>query len=335
MPRWKRQTKKQAHGFTLVELLVASAVFSVVSIVALTSFVEIGRIFYRTSIYTVNQQTSHNILTRVSGDISATTTVSTLPGDAGTTNNLQRYYYCVGNDRYTFILGHEVNLDQENRTNNFGLLRDKTASATGCNNPFDSNGNSNISNDAAELLGNNMRLNEFCLERIQTSTSNTNYGNLYRVTLDVASGDNRNLTTKAPPADAPNDQCVSPTFYTCQGGLQTTQYCADSNLQILAAAITTNVAQGPTNSQSQSNYTLTITKTGGSGSIYIDNQSCDSNVCSKNYPSTGATAFSTVQAVPASGHKFVSWSGSPVCGATQNPCTFQVTSSVNLVASFQ
>ncbi len=231
----KRQKQgKGSAGFTIIELLVASAVFAVVIMVALSGFIEIGRLFYKGSVYTANQQAARNITDKVSSDMNASSTILGPYATAGT-----KRYYCIGNIRYTFTLGQALNLSAHDLTNNFGVLRDKVSGASSCANPFDAPAVP-IASDAAELLGNKMRLNSFCISK----NSSVSYGNLYTISLNIVTGDDKFLTIK-PNASPP--LCMATNSYTCNSNLSVSQYCAANDLTTSVSATATTSTGGLAN----------------------------------------------------------------------------------------
>src|SRR3990167_10286830 len=125
MRRWRKQ-RRQA-GFTVVELMMASAIFSVVALVALTGFIEIGRLFYKGATYTANQQVVRTIVDQVRADMASSSVVNG-PLKVAANGGISRHY-CIGNARYTFIPGNIVREDNHDLVTKFGLVRDKLAGA--------------------------------------------------------------------------------------------------------------------------------------------------------------------------------------------------------------
>lgn len=215
-------TRRRAGGFTIVELMLASIVFSLVMVAALTGFMLIGRIFYQGVSLTQTQNTAQKIVDDVTNNISLASSVP--PGNRDGDGN-GYYYYCVGNVRYTYLVDDKgnplrkvINLNQPDysggtQTGNFGLLRDVLPGNSPCAPPcWQSNCKS--SNDVAfknpaEMLAANMRLSSFSI-----SPPTASQPGLYSVNVTLAYGNDTVLN---------NPYTSSPT---CIGGTSHNQFCA-------------------------------------------------------------------------------------------------------------
>jgi len=210
------------EGFTIIEVLIASAIFSVVLLAALAGFMQIGRLFYKGVTISQTQAIANDILSDVSGNFQTATSVTgQLTGNGYT-------YLCVGSARYT--INRTVKIDQSSPSypdhspgGNFGLLKDITSSSgTACPPPCNNlpvggvlatcgSDNLRLSNPV-ELLGNNMRLSSFSITSPTTQSLN-----LYNVSIVVAYGDD----------DLFDDfTLASPTCKSGSGG----QFCAVSQI---------------------------------------------------------------------------------------------------------
>lgn len=197
--------QKEAGGFTITELLLATAIFSAVIVVALAAFLGIGRLFYKGVNMTQNQQIARNIMDLVSSDIQSSST----PVVNGTSGD--RKYICVGNARYIYKIYNPVNLSDHNDTDKFGLLRDTLPGSSGCADPY-GGPNKFPPNNSTELLGNGMRLNSF-------GVSPDGCQSICTATIDLATGDDDPSTPEA----------------TCDSSTVSSQYCAKTQLTITAS----------------------------------------------------------------------------------------------------
>ena len=204
LARFARNSKLSA-GFTITELLLATAIFSTVIMIALAAFLGIGRLFYKGVNMTQNQQTARNIMDLVSSDIqsSSTPVVNGISGD--------NKYICIGSARYIYKIYNPVDLSNHNDTDKFGLLRDTLPGSSGCADPY-GGPNKFPPNKPTELLGNGMRLNSF-------SVSPDGCQSICTASIDLATGDDDPSTPEA----------------TCNSNTTSSQYCAKTQLTITAS----------------------------------------------------------------------------------------------------
>lgn len=202
--RAKRIVADLSAGFTIIELLIATTIFSVLLLVSATAVVQVGRTYYKGVSVTQTAQTARQILAEVSANIRLNSTVSGLNTASG-----GRSYYCVGGHRYTFKLFNHVNSADHDNSTKFGLLQDQPV-GDGCGNPFDSPAIPLV--NPTELLANNMRLLNF------TITPLAGAGSLYSVALSVASGADDTLSD-------PNSASAQ-----CKNQPSLSQFCAVTSL---------------------------------------------------------------------------------------------------------
>lgn len=208
---------KKEGGFTIVELLIATAVFSVVLLGALAGFLEVGRLFYKGVSSTSTQTVANQILQDVSG--SFRTNNNFAPGGSNGYS-----YYCIGNSRYTYNINHELDINAApnhaapSAGGNYGLLKDTLPGSSGCATPAAENipnpppGSIRFQNPL-EMLGDKMRLSAFNI----TQTSSTS--NFYDVSVVVAYGD-----------DDAFDNLNDPNTIACNPRSGLEQFCSVSRL---------------------------------------------------------------------------------------------------------
>lgn len=208
--RWK--SSKNHKGFTIIELMIATAVFSIILLVSLAGFTSIGRLFYKGVTINQTQDITNQLLDDITSNIQAAASVSTLQSGNGYS------YYCIGGTRYTMNLKHELDTTQAEDysvSGNFGLIRDKLPGATACAAPCWPSGScasgSIPFNNPVEMLGNRMRL-------MKLDVAATN-GRLYNVSIVVAFGDD----------DAFSDVNDADKI-ACQGGEAQQEFCSVNRL---------------------------------------------------------------------------------------------------------
>lgn len=186
------------QGFTVVELLIATAVFAVVLLVAQTSFVEIGHLFYKGVSITQTQDVADHIFQDINGSFQTAANI----GGSQNSSSGGYDYYCIGNTRYTYRINNETNTDatpDHSAAGNFGVLKDVlNGSGSACAAPCSDTGGGSCAagtvkfNNPIELLGNKMRVEQFDVSQ-STTTSN-----LYNVSIIVAYGENNTLAYSTP-----------------------------------------------------------------------------------------------------------------------------------------
>lgn len=193
----RNQTSQK--GFTIIELLIATTVFSVILLIASAAIIQIGRVYYKGLISTKTQETARSVMENVSRDLQFSNSKALRVNEAD-----GRKVYCIGDNRYTYVLGTQV-------TNGaHGLVQDEAGN--GCDPGDFSTGK--------ELLGENMRLTRFDIS--------SNDGNrTYQIGLGVAYGDSDLLTTYS--ADGLTlEGNLSDTL--CRSGVVGSNFCATSIL---------------------------------------------------------------------------------------------------------
>jgi prepilin-type N-terminal cleavage/methylation domain-containing protein len=210
--------RRNSSGFTILELMIATTVFSVVLLIASAGIIAIGRDYYKSLTSTRLQETTRSVMDDISGSLqfSQTDTVSSHLYDGGVPATVK--VRCFGSDRYRYIINQKVQkiTDPTHPEEFHALYRDTRPSETTC----DATGNWD---DGTELLGDNMRLLQF-----DVSTSNP-----FHIKIRVAYGDNdllSNYPDDAGPTTAPNP---SPTFdqVSCKYAFAGNQFCAVAGLE--------------------------------------------------------------------------------------------------------
>ncbi len=191
-------------GFTLVELMIATAVFATVLLLCTYGLLEIGRSYYKGATISRTQETARVIADDVVEAIQFGS------GEVFSGTN----WYCVGNKRYSFVLNTQRRDTAPTRAH--VLISDTVSSCSstiGRNNSVDT---TNISGtDAKELMNMRMRLDSFQITQIAGSDD------LYQVRVRVISGDDDMIETVAGQNVCRNDRLTS-------------QFCAVAELNTVA-----------------------------------------------------------------------------------------------------
>lgn len=93
-------------GFTIIELLIATLVFSMVLILIAVGVLQFNHAYYSGITQTETQNTARSILEEISQDIQFSGSQITSPIANGGTDPEQAF--CIGSDRYSYRLGWEL-----------------------------------------------------------------------------------------------------------------------------------------------------------------------------------------------------------------------------------
>jgi prepilin-type N-terminal cleavage/methylation domain-containing protein len=205
MKRLHRPTSS-SHGFTIIELMVATAVFAIVLVVVTTGIIQITRVYYKGITESTTQETARGIMDVISQAIqfSGSDVVPTGTATVGVPAQ-----FCVGNQQFSYILGYQLkdNPVVAQFESHHALVVDTLAGCSSSSTPQDVR---DQTVNGRELLGPRMRLSDLSVTSLGTD--------LYRVHVRVVYGD--------------SDLLNNPTTATaaCQGVRAGTQFCAVSDL---------------------------------------------------------------------------------------------------------
>lgn len=168
-------------GFTIVELMIATSVFSLVLLVVSAGVMSFSRSYYHGVIVNNTQNITRNAMDEVVQSVQFSSGVSPILTSAGG----KTIGYCIDGSRsYYFTLNKQIT----NASQNNALVNG--ANCAGSNATLGNIGSNRLNTIAAnglqqprELLGNNMRLAKFSIAPDQTDQG------LYRIDIEVAYGD--------------------------------------------------------------------------------------------------------------------------------------------------
>lgn len=212
-----RQLSSHQKGFTIIELLIATTVFSVMLLVATTGLVQIGRVYYKGITTSKTQEITRGIVNEIASSIQVGGKGDTDIA-AGPALATGEQAFCVGDVRYSYALDRQVkadnNLPDQGKHGIWLDIKKRSDPCTALSLTPAIPGDASTDPDPEalskrrELLGANMRVTQFTIA--QPNPTNPNYVN---VSVGVVYGD-RDLS--------PGGQCV--------GGLSGGQFCATSAL---------------------------------------------------------------------------------------------------------
>jgi len=196
--RTQKQTSRQA-GFTILELLIATSVFSMVLLLCATAVVQVGQIFYKGVTINRTQDTARKAADDIIQAIQFGTAGSPFKSETITGNVHQ---LCLGNTRYTVTFNQSLGTDTGQAAH--VVWKDRVSIAN-CSTAALGNGQ--------ELLGQNMRVKDFSV---------TQQGDTWKVVVTIAYGKTDDLFIKNGDGSYNYGQCI----FRNQGG----QFCAVSSI---------------------------------------------------------------------------------------------------------
>lgn len=213
---------KESKGFTIAELMIATAVFGIILLVIATAILQLSRVYYKGINETRVQTTARSIVDTISqaiqfsGGVVTASPASPTPGSS--------YAFCIGNKQYSYTLGYQLSdTPSVNQTYHALVAKD----AAGCTGALAAQNVRASGVTGRELLAPKMRLAK--LEIIPTSTS------YYTINLRIVYGDDDLLYSPSNPTDATGYRRSDAQ---CKAQQQGTQFCAVSEI---TAAVTKRV----------------------------------------------------------------------------------------------
>jgi prepilin-type N-terminal cleavage/methylation domain-containing protein len=146
--RMKRTNQK---GFTIIELLIATVVFSIVLLMLAGAIIQIGRLYTKGLTGAHTQQATRNLVNGIASSIQLTS--GSIKMDITAPGGSNSLGVCIGSLRYSYMVGQQVK--SQSSTPVHGVMLDETPG--GCTEA------QTVDDPAAvltgnELLGDNMRL---------------------------------------------------------------------------------------------------------------------------------------------------------------------------------
>ncbi len=166
---------RHQRGFTIIELLIAMSVFSLVLLIVTVSIMQISKVYYKGVTETNTQSTARSIMETISQAIQFNGgTVTTTPGSpvAGTS-----YAFCVNNQQFSYRPGYQLVDGTAGARQTPHALVQRTMA--GCSDVAQNLGNTTVT--GRELLAPNMRLSKLVVQSLGNS--------LYKVQVRVEYGD--------------------------------------------------------------------------------------------------------------------------------------------------
>lgn len=209
-------------GFTIIELMIATTVFSVALLLSSVIIIQISRMYIKGVIASKTQTTARNVIDDISRSIQFSgSSINLVPSDPSQGN--PSYFSCLGNTRYTILPNTQVDDSVPEGTlptvpnkhkARHALWKDTVPNGSDCKNsalPNLLNANPSATSllIGVELLEKGMRIGDISI----TPNAGT-----YFVKVTVVYGDDDLLVDPSNPSAG------------CKGGFTGSQWCAVSSL---------------------------------------------------------------------------------------------------------
>lgn len=199
--------KTNQKGFTILELLIATTVFSVILLIATTGIIRIGNMYYKGITTSKTQEALRGISSEIASSIQLAN---------GSKTNVSATRFCLGDNRYTYFLNNKYTRGSETTS---GLYYETLTPGSSC-----STCSGSCVLDARQMLADNMRLLSFSVNSLTGSNNK-----VWNVFVKVAYGDTDLLTNYNATA-AQNADPVYLANVNCRSGIAGSNFCATAQL---------------------------------------------------------------------------------------------------------
>lgn len=194
--RLKGDRLQKQRGFTIVELMIATSVLSVILLMTTVVMTGIGRLYYKG----INQSRVQGTVRTVGDEIAQKLQLNTrvvqhfAPGsNAALVPDANLAAYCIGSSRYSFVTGVQIGTQKAGAGAEYKhvLWRDIIPTSAACT-PLDLKSSSPGGAEGQELISPSSRLTEFSITGLGGATPPIE--SPYNVRIGVAYGDDDLLT---------------------------------------------------------------------------------------------------------------------------------------------
>lgn len=203
--------KRDQKGFTIIELLIATSILTVILLLVTVMISNIGSLYYKAIALSQTQGSTREITASVAQDVKLSD--NAVASESITRVGVTVNSFCVGTIRYSYILGRQIGSDDSAPANQLPHILWRDARVGSDCTPVDITADIPASADGIELMSPRTRLTEFLI------AAPTNPA-LITIKVGVAYGGEDLLSTTGPGAQ-------------CLGG-KGDQYCATDTLTTTA-----------------------------------------------------------------------------------------------------
>jgi type II secretory pathway pseudopilin PulG len=227
----------KSSGFTIVEMLIATAVSSMVVMLISMALIQIARTYYKGVISSRTQEAARTLIDDIAQTIQFQGQTPMVGTDGANTyknfpygaeGDLQVKTYCIGQTRYSYALNMQqqpaLTTSPNSNRSKHALVRDDFSGGS-CSIVVDVGRHpaTNASSSAREMLTTGMRLGRFSITPYSAYPNNI----LWRIDVQVITGDS-SVLEQIDPADVSKG-------YRCKTAVIGSQFCAVSELSTTVA----------------------------------------------------------------------------------------------------
>jgi prepilin-type N-terminal cleavage/methylation domain-containing protein len=110
------ESSKSQGGFTIIELLIATAVFAMVLVLIMVGVLQISRTYISGYVQVQTQNTARSILAMITQDIQLNSYTQITPTKSG------KDYFCIGQHLYSFVLNQQLESTTTASTTDHALI---------------------------------------------------------------------------------------------------------------------------------------------------------------------------------------------------------------------
>lgn len=198
----KSRNTSASQGFTIVELMISTVIFSLIMVICLTGLVQISRAYYKGITLSRTQEAGRNIMDEISQTIQLSgSAVSSLPpllvGPNIPEGNLKNAtgVFCAGNKKYSFAIDRKVvnspstaEINESKKEIQNAMMRTEEK----CTDSMEAEDlTATVTGSQRSLLGENMRLTNFSVTPVVANDSSAvkSNGQLWQIDVSIAYGD--------------------------------------------------------------------------------------------------------------------------------------------------
>jgi prepilin-type N-terminal cleavage/methylation domain-containing protein len=194
----KHMKQSDQSGFTIVELMIATAVLSVLLLLSTSVILGVGNLYNKGVNQSRTQDDARSIIDEVTQHLQLNASKGSITTAAGTGADAGESAYCIGTTRYTYVLGQQLDGGGTHKATYGHVLWRDTVPGTGCAVADFTDANLATDTQGTELIATRTRLVQF---NISTTSP-------YSLQVAVAYGDDDLLCD---PSDTTNpNTCTDP-----------------------------------------------------------------------------------------------------------------------------